>query len=198
MSTEDTTGTDDTTEIAWQRELVDQLDWHWRGLLRPRFEGLTDEECLWEPAPGCWSVRPDGAGGFTRDDVAPGEPDPEPAPLTTIAWRMGHLIADILGGRASRHFGGPPVAHATWGYAGTAAEALAQLDEAYERWMAGVRSLDEAGLARRCGPAERLYPDAPLAALVLHINRETIHHGAEIALLRDLYRAGNVSFGRQP
>jgi hypothetical protein len=26
-----------------------------------------------------------------------------------------------------------------------------------------------------------------MAALVLHINRETLHHGAEIALLRDLY-----------
>jgi hypothetical protein len=27
----------------------------------------------------------------------------------------------------------------------------------------------------------------PLAALVLRINRETIHHGAEICLLRDLH-----------
>jgi len=26
-----------------------------------------------------------------------------------------------------------------------------------------------------------------MAALVLHINRETVHHGAEIALLRDPY-----------
>jgi hypothetical protein len=26
-----------------------------------------------------------------------------------------------------------------------------------------------------------------MAELVLHINREVIHHGAEIALLRDLY-----------
>jgi hypothetical protein len=26
------------------------------------------------------------------------------------------------------------------------------------------------------------------AALILHIHRELIHHGAEIALLRDLYR----------
>jgi hypothetical protein len=29
-----------------------------------------------------------------------------------------------------------------------------------------------------------------MAALVLHINREALHHGAEIALLRDLYRWG--------
>jgi hypothetical protein len=27
-----------------------------------------------------------------------------------------------------------------------------------------------------------------MAALVLHINHEVIHHGAEISLLRDLYR----------
>jgi hypothetical protein len=26
-----------------------------------------------------------------------------------------------------------------------------------------------------------------MATLILHINREVIHHGAEIALLRDLY-----------
>ena len=26
-----------------------------------------------------------------------------------------------------------------------------------------------------------------MAALVLHINREMLHHGAEVALLRDLY-----------
>jgi hypothetical protein len=27
-----------------------------------------------------------------------------------------------------------------------------------------------------------------MAALILHINREALHHGAEISLLRDLYR----------
>jgi len=28
-----------------------------------------------------------------------------------------------------------------------------------------------------------------MASLVLHINREALHHGAEIALIRDLFRA---------
>lgn len=49
-----------------------------------------------------------------------------------------------------------------------------------------MRGLRAAGLERPCGPAEP-FSGAPLAALVLHINREVIHHGAEIALLRDLY-----------
>ena len=28
----------------------------------------------------------------------------------------------------------------------------------------------------------------PMEGIVLHVNRELIHHGAEISLLRDLYR----------
>jgi hypothetical protein len=44
-------------------------------------------------------------------------------------------------------------------------------------------------MAAPCGPAEGPFADYPMAALVLHINREVIHHGAEVALLRDLYRA---------
>jgi hypothetical protein len=51
----------------------------------------------------------------------------------------------------------------------------------------GVRGLGADGLARPCGPAEGPWADEPMAALVLHINREMLHHGAEIALLRDLY-----------
>ena len=50
-----------------------------------------------------------------------------------------------------------------------------------------MRGLDDDGLAEPVGPAEGPYAEAPCAALVLHIHREVIHHGAEIALLRDLY-----------
>ena len=60
----------------------------------------------------------------------------------------------------------------------------------YARWVAGVRDLGEEGLARPCGPAEGPFAAEPLATLVLHIHREVIHHGAEVGLLRDLYRVG--------
>ncbi len=50
-----------------------------------------------------------------------------------------------------------------------------------------MRGLGADGLARPCGPAEGPWADEPMAALVLHINREMLHHGAEIALLRDLF-----------
>ena len=55
----------------------------------------------------------------------------------------------------------------------------------YADWIAGVRSLDDAGLQAPCG--EPGFEQDPMAALVLHINREILHHGAEICLLRDLY-----------
>jgi hypothetical protein len=31
-------------EIDWACELVEQVDWHWREQLRPRYDGLSDEE----------------------------------------------------------------------------------------------------------------------------------------------------------
>jgi hypothetical protein len=181
--------------MDWTTLMVDQLGWHWTGQLRPRLEGLTDEEYLWEPVPGAWSVRPRGtssapvqagSGAFTVDFAFP---EPDPPPVTTIAWRLAHLIVGVFGARNAGHFGGPPADYPTWEYAGTAEEALRQLDAGYAGWVAGVRTLDETGLAAPCGPSEGPWADHSMAELVLHVNREVIHHGAEIALLRDLYRA---------
>jgi hypothetical protein len=89
--------------------------------------------------------------------------------------------------RNASHFGREPVDYFTFEYAETAAGALAQLDEELDRWLRGVESLGEAGLSRRCGEAEGPYADWSMAALVLHINRELIHHLSEICLLRDLF-----------
>jgi hypothetical protein len=184
---------DSFSRIDWTKELAEQLDWQWRENLRPRFEGLTDEEYLWESVPGMWSIRPRGtavtpmaAGGgeFTADFAFP---EPSPAPATTIAWRLAHLVVGCFGLRAASHFGGPAVSYETYEYPGTAAGALADLDASYARWTNGVRGLSPADLLRPVGPAEGEWADAPMADLVLHINREALHHGAEIALLRDLY-----------
>jgi hypothetical protein len=180
--------------IDWNSQLAEQLDWHWRTHLRPRLDGLTDEEYLWEPVPGMWNVRPRGtstapvtagSGEFTIDYAWP---EPDPVPATTIAWRMGHLLVGVFGMRVASHFGGEPVAYDAYDYPGAAATALNRLDAVYGEWHKGVRGLGAEGLARPCGPAEGPFGEEPMAALVLHINREAIHHGAEIAVLRDLYR----------
>jgi len=161
-------------------QLAEQLDFHWRVQLRPRLDGLTDDEYFWQPVPDCWTVHPDGGIDFTY-------PRPEPAPVTTIAWRLAHIIVGVLAMRVHSHFGGPPADYESWDYATDAGTALAQLDDAYQSWTDGVHGLSDADLAKPCGPAEGPYADESMTTLVLHINREVIHHGAEIALLRDLY-----------
>lgn len=167
-------------------ELFQQLAWHWDNQLRARLEGLEDDEYLWEPVEGCWSVREVSAGVFAPDWASP---PPEPAPVTTIAWRMSHITHGILGFRASWHFGDRSLTWATARVAGTAAEALAALDRAYGEWKDGVLAAPEEFFSTRSqGPPGTLDGEFPFEQVVLHINREMIHHGAEIALLRDLYR----------
>jgi hypothetical protein len=184
--------------IDWSSQLAEQLDWHWQTHLRPRLDGLSDAEYFWEPVAGAWSVRPRGrgvamevgAGDFIIDFALP---EPAPPPVTTIAWRLGHILVGVLGDRNARHFGGPAVSYQDYDYPASAQEALSRLDDSYATWNAGVRGLDAAGLSRPCG--EPGFEAEPMAALVLHINREMLHHGAELALLRDLYlwRSGEAA-----
>lgn len=192
--------------VDWTHELADQLVWHWNHHLRPRLESLTDHEYLWEPVPGAWNLRPraeavTSMAGGAGDTVADFEyPEPEPSPITTIAWRMGHISIGVFGERAANHFGDNDhaaddraaagrVEYATTDWPLTAAGGLALLDHHYDAWIRGITALDADDLARPCGPAEGPFAAFPMAALILHIHREAIHHGAEICLLRDLYRA---------
>lgn len=173
--------------------MVEQLEWQWDNHFRPRLDDLTDEEYLWEPVPGCWSLRrrADAVGAMSAgigDTVADYDyPEPEPPPVTTIAWRMGHISIGVFGERAANHFGDGGITYVGTDWPLTAAGGLALLDRWYEAWITGVRSLDDDGLTRPCGPHEGPFAEHAFAALVLHINREALHHAAEISLLSDLY-----------
>jgi hypothetical protein len=97
--------------IDWNDEIVDQLEWHWQHQLRPRLDGLTDDEYFWQPVPDCWTIS-----------------------------RRGESSAPVSVG-------------------------------------AGDFTIDSAD-----------EPVSPEARLVMYTHLEVIHHGAEICLLRDLYR----------
>jgi hypothetical protein len=75
------------------------------------------------------------------------------------------------------------------GAGGTAAAALALLHHAHTRWRRVVTATTDESLAAAIGPIAGRYGDSSRAAFVLHMLDEFIHHGAELALLRDLYRA---------
>ena len=153
---------------------------------RGRLAGLTDDEYFWEPVPGCRTVRRTDSGVYRADDA-----DQPVPPFTTIAWRLWHLIENYGGERNPRWLGvarppgsferdAPPPA--------TAAEALAVLERAYAFWQGVLAELPAASWWEPLGPIAGPYADDDKASLVLHQLDEQIHHGAELGVLRDLYR----------
>jgi hypothetical protein len=180
-------------EVNWGQLIVGQLEFYWDVHLRPRLDGLTDAEYLWEPAENCWSLRQRADGSYTLDS-----PSPSPSPVTTLAWRMMHVGAYCLWNRAGAFFGDGSVPedadmsdsrYLPASLPATADEAIAFLDQAYRNWHDGVAALDDEGLRRPLGPKGGEYATDPMAGLIVHINREVMHHGGEICLLRDLYQA---------
>lgn len=163
--------------------LVDVFDFASARCLE-RMRGMSDAEYLWEPAPGCWSIREASPGVWALDG---GDAPTDAPPLTTIAWRTCHVGGPVLGGFANWLCdGGSPIdsdpavpVHAT--------QALAYLDRNCRRWRDGMTTLPEERLWSPIGPQFGPFSEAGAVDLMLHVLDEFIHHAAEIALLRDLY-----------
>ena len=169
--------------------------------LHSRLEGLVDEEYLWEPVDGCWSVRP--AGDVWRPDLAPGNRTHTPdgsMPFTTIAWRMWHIgaspspwwpptVFETGEELVARWFTADPAREAV--AIATAREARSALVEVWRAFATSLAALPDEQLRSRIGPQGGPFADWEVTGLVLHIADELIHHAAEVATLRDLYAKTN-------
>ncbi|MFF4713335.1 DinB family protein [Streptomyces eurythermus] len=161
---------------------------------------MTDDEYLWEPVPGCWSVRRRedgpgpratslaGAGDWGRDAAA--YPHPWPPPFTTIAWRLNHL-AEMLTLRADHTVGARRLTRDDYRISGDAATAMTAFGSGAEAWRKALLGTDDTALdtVGYCTYPHGSDPEEPFVDIVWWVNQELLHHGAEIALLRDLYRA---------
>ncbi|WP_030183301.1 DinB family protein [Streptomyces violaceorubidus] len=229
--------------------LLDQFD-QAREMARVRLAGLGDEEYLWEPAPGCWSIRRRGEavtpraygpGEWVLDKGAPdipaneyaevarqaasgmsvakiaddwsvsverveqvlahtGTPEPDTTPITTIAWRLAHLHS-CFAGQWEWTFGerrrDPRL---LVDFTPSADLALERFWETIDRWREDVahvtdEQLDTVGFSQYPYGSD---PDDPYIDVVAGDNLEFIHHMAEIALLRDLWRAHSGLAGQAP
>lgn len=162
--------------------LINHLDGWWQQY-RVRIEGITDAEHLWSPADGCTVRLIDGVW----------RPDPHdhvtyPPPFASIAWRMWHIAVDCLDSYSLRAFGASGSGLAADEWVGTAGEALDRSDAAWKHFRQSMASLDEPGWQRAVGPDFGPFAEHSHVALALHAHAEVTHHGAEVALLRDLYR----------
>ena len=91
--------------------------------------------------------RPRSAAGDLQRDDAPDEPDP--APVTTIAWRIAHITVECLAMRTMNHFDGPPAHWETWEYTATRRpRRWPSSTRRTTRGRPGCERLGEEGLAR--------------------------------------------------
>lgn len=169
--------------------LLAQLDTSWE-MLAERLEGVTDDEFLWEPAPGAFTVRRDGEA-WVRDER---EPKKGFGSVRTIAWLTGHVGEGCLL-RAEYTTGDHRLTERDVQWPGTAAEGLAFMNDGIRAWRDGLATLTDedaltVGRSQYPGGLDR---DLRLIDIVWWQNRELIHHGAEMAVLRDLYGAVGVA-----
>ncbi|MFN8536803.1 MAG: DinB family protein [Thermomicrobiales bacterium] len=110
-----------------------------RGRLLDRLVGLTDDEYLWEPVPGCWSIRPRAQVAANRSygsgawQLERAYPEPDPAPFTTLAWRLCHLASGTRL-RADYTIGTKSLTYDTYEIPHTADAAIAALTAALDAW----------------------------------------------------------------
>lgn len=163
-----------------------QLDVSW-ALLSMHLDGLTDDMCFWEPAPGSWTVRRDG-DRWTADLVLP-EPDPPPVPsIGWVTWHIGwwwtgawaHTFGERRGEKLDM------LAHAKGvSWPGSASAAATWLGQLKDQWVASMETVSERDLAQPVAWFEQ-----PLSHVLAWANIELMKNAAEIGQLKLLYRAG--------
>jgi hypothetical protein len=109
---------------------------------------------------------------------------------------MAHISVGCFAIRVSTFFGDGTVPgdadmfdprHQPTTLPGTATDALDYLEQMYRRWQRAIAALDEQQLLTPLGPKGAWFAADPMAELILHVNREVMHHGGELGVLRDLY-----------
>jgi hypothetical protein len=117
------------------------------------------------------------------------KPDPEPSPFTTIAWRLNHLAGlndlyyEYLFGPGKRNWHDQDVP-----------SDLTETAGEWRKWLIRIREelleCDSEDLDRQVGMPWEWEPEArTVEEWASILVAENIHHGAEIGVLRDLYRA---------
>jgi DinB superfamily len=162
--------------LRWQFGLA----WKLAGLHVP---ALTDQSCLWEPAPGCWTVRQSKDGRW-RPDWADVEPDPPPS--TTIGWLTWHLIWWWSGLLAAIR-GETPAAHHEVDWPGSADAVVRRLEALSSEWSDVLSRLDDGDLERPLA-----YPwrePRPLRLALAWANSELMKNVAEIGYVGLLFEA---------
>lgn len=177
------TGGTDSGLIVVRDQLGSSIEQFW-GMFRPELKGLTNEEYLWEPVPGCITIR-QGEDGKYR-------PDRDQFPVrgaASIAGRLG-WAAQLLLVDVNQHFGDKSV---TWNEVedvpGDATGGVAFLESAVVGWREAIRACDPSFLLAH---SENRSPGAidgafPMVTVITFKFQLLVQCAAQVSMTRDLY-----------
>lgn len=160
--------------------LQHQLDVAW-SLAGRDLNGVTDEEALWCPSADSWTVRQGDDGRWEADWV---EPEPWPAPPTSMAWIQWHIIwwwSTVI----DRSFGHGQLTRQAVTWPGSA-QAMASIGELRQRWLNHLDALTDADLAGNELTRWPYTDGRPFAFVADWVNVELTKNVAELCLLRRL------------
>ena len=157
--------------------------------MRSRLHGLSEDEFFWSPAPGSWTVFQDDRGRWEHHYA---EPDPEPAPFTTIAWRLTHLaMCKVMYHEYA--FGPGELSWLTFETPGTPKDAIEMLDTGHALLTEDLAGSLDADLER---PVMTNWGEEwPAWRIFWTMIHHDAHHGGEIGALRDLFRVTRSAGG---
>lgn len=162
--------------LRWQLSLTWSLAEH-------HLAGCTQEFLLWEPVPGCASVRPDTTGRWWPDW---NDEDPDALPGVSagwISWHLGWWWSETLDHVAGR----VPVPRAEVSWPGSAEAAAEWLRALHGRWSDHLASLADDDLDR---PFDFPWPQPrPFAIAAAWVNSELMKNVSEIGQLRHTWLA---------
>jgi hypothetical protein len=151
--------------------------------LRTRLDGLGEDEFFWEPLPEPWTVFRDDAGRWTYHYQ---EPDPVPAPFTTIGWRLVHVaLCKVMYHEWA--FGARALDFTNVENPGDVASSIAMLEAGHALLSEDLGALTDEDLDRMV--LTNWGEQWPAWKIFWTMTHHDTHHGAEIGVLRDLHRA---------
>jgi uncharacterized damage-inducible protein DinB len=149
-----------------------------------RLQGLSEEEYFWKPTSSAWTIH-EKAGLWGVDGEAQRGHE---APVTTIAWRLHHLSHLVYFGFAQWFEDRSNPYRASDVVPKSAREGVDLFHAYHERLRAALATFPHDELGTALGDMFGPFASSNGYDLALHVVDEHIHHAAEIALLRDLYR----------
>lgn len=160
--------------------LLWQFEDAWRRL-QGWLEGLTEAEFNWRPTENVWHLEErDGRWTIPYSWIPP-----EPAPFTTIAWRLAHLATSkVL--TLEYAFGEGKKKLADLDLPPDVAGMADYLSQSHTALVGAVVALTDADLPelRLAEWGEQRVTAQILGSAILH----DVEHGAQIAALREMYR----------